>query len=46
MISNEVKYYNAAEEHNDHVIAQATIVKETEELLYARRSGESEMVSC
>ena len=26
--NKEVKYYNAAEEHNDHVIAQATIVKE------------------
>ena len=43
--NKEVKYYNAAEEHNDHVIAQATIVKETDQLLYARRSGESEMVS-
>ncbi|MBF0442687.1 MAG: DNA-directed RNA polymerase subunit beta, partial [Oligoflexales bacterium] len=41
---NRVKYYSAAEEHDDHVIAQASDLKETDELVYARRAGESEIV--
>ncbi|SME87942.1 DNA-directed RNA polymerase subunit beta [Pseudobacteriovorax antillogorgiicola] len=40
----EVKYYSAAEEHTDHVIAQASIIQSNEDLVYARRSGESEIV--
>jgi DNA-directed RNA polymerase subunit beta len=41
---NEVKYYTAAEEHDDHVIAQASMVQTEEDLVYARRAGESEIV--
>ncbi|MFW7377930.1 MAG: DNA-directed RNA polymerase subunit beta [Oligoflexus sp.] len=40
----EVKYYTAAEEHDDHVIAQASILESDEDLVYARRAGESEIV--
>ena len=39
----EVRYYTAAEEHDDHVIAQASSVLDEDGLVYARRSGESEM---
>lgn len=42
-----VHYYTAAEEHDDHVIAQASMAKSSdseEDLVYARRSGESEIV--
>ena len=42
-----VQYYTAAEEHDDHVIAQASMAKSSdseEDLVYARRSGESEIV--
>ena len=39
-----VNYYSAAEEHTDHVIAQASVIQSPEELVYARRSGESEIV--
>jgi DNA-directed RNA polymerase subunit beta len=40
----QVKYYSAAEEHEDHVIAQKSILVDPEELVYARRAGESEIV--
>ena len=40
----EVKYYSAAEEHTDHVIAQASEIESVDEMVYARRSGESEIV--
>ena len=40
----QVNYYSAAEEHTDHVIAQASIIQSSEDLVYARRSGESEIV--
>ena len=39
-----VNYYSAAEEQTDHVIAQASVIQSPEELVYARRSGESEIV--
>jgi DNA-directed RNA polymerase subunit beta len=41
---NDVKYYTAAEEHDDHVIAQASYLNSDEELVYARRAGENEIV--
>ena len=40
----EVNYYSAAEEQTDHVIAQASVIQSAEEMVYARRSGESEIV--
>lgn len=40
----EVKYYSAAEEHADHVIAQASEMMKDDDLVYARRSGENEIV--
>lgn len=39
-----VHYYTAAEEHEDHVIAQASRPHAGEDLVYARRAGESEIV--
>ncbi len=41
---NSVRYYSAAEEHLDHVIAQASNVLTDDEMVYARRAGESEIV--
>jgi DNA-directed RNA polymerase subunit beta len=41
---NKVRYYSAAEEHQDHVIAQASNIQSEEEFVYARRAGESEIV--
>ena len=41
---SEVNYYSAAEEHTDHVIAQASEIQSPDEMVYARRSGESEIV--
>ena len=41
---NSVRYYSAAEEHQDHVIAQASNVLTDDEMVYARRAGESEIV--
>ncbi len=40
----EVRYFSAAEEHTDHVIAQASLIKSADEMVYARRAGESEIV--
>lgn len=40
----EVNYYSASEEHTDHVIAQASIIGSNEDMVYARRTGESEIV--
>jgi DNA-directed RNA polymerase subunit beta len=42
--SGEVKYYSATEEHQDHVIAQASDAVKSDELIYTRRKGESEIV--
>jgi DNA-directed RNA polymerase subunit beta len=39
-----VKYYTAAEEHDDHVIAQTSKLQATDQLVYARRAGEAEIV--
>lgn len=41
---NSVRYYSAAEEHLDHVIAQASNAHTDDEMVYARRAGESEIV--
>ena len=42
----QVRYYTATEEHNDHVIAQATISSDVkpDDLIGARRGGEGEIV--
>ena len=42
--SKKVHYYTAAEEHNEHVIAQKSNIVNQEDLIYARRAGESEIV--
>lgn len=42
--TDAVNYYSAAEEHTDHVIAQASEIESADEMVYARRSGESEIV--
>ncbi|MES2746195.1 MAG: DNA-directed RNA polymerase subunit beta [Bdellovibrionota bacterium] len=39
-----VRYYSAAEEHQDHVIAQAGDIGSPDDLVYARRAGENEIV--
>ena len=39
-----VRYYSAAEEHDEHVIAQKSNIVNKEDLIYARRAGESEIV--
>ncbi len=39
-----VRYYSAAEEHQDHVIAQTQKLQADDELVYARRAGENEIV--
>lgn len=41
---NTVRYYSAAEEHQDHVIAQAGDIGSPDDLVYARRAGENEIV--
>ena len=41
---NEVKYYSAAEEQEDHVIAQAEKLGDPDSLIAARRQGETEIV--
>lgn len=42
--SKEVSYYSAAEEHDGHVIAQATELGAVDDLISARRSGDTEIV--
>lgn len=44
LVDKAVRYYTAAEEHNDHVIAQASMSGAADDLVYARRAGESEIV--
>lgn len=44
LLDKTVRYYTAAEEHNDHVIAQASMSGAADDLVYARRAGESEIV--
>ncbi|MBC7660327.1 MAG: DNA-directed RNA polymerase subunit beta [Chitinophagaceae bacterium] len=39
-----VRYYSAAEEHQDHVIAQAGDIGSADDMVYARRAGENEIV--
>ncbi len=39
-----VDYYTAAKEHDDHVIAQTQVIKTPDEMVYARRAGENEIV--
>jgi DNA-directed RNA polymerase subunit beta len=42
--SNIVEYFSATEEHQDHVIAQASDASVSDDLIYTRRKGESEIV--
>jgi len=42
---NRVDYYSANEEHNDHVIAQASDLKADADLVYVRKRGESQMMA-
>ncbi len=43
--SKQVKYFSASEEHQDHVIAQASDANAApDDLIYTRRRGESEIV--
>jgi DNA-directed RNA polymerase subunit beta len=39
-----VKYYTAAEEHDEHVIAQTSHLESGDQMVYARRAGEAEIV--
>ena len=44
LANQEVQYFSAAEEHDGHVIAQATKLGAVDDLISARREGETEIV--